>query len=122
VRFPALTVNWRQLLPPFIDIFGMSLKYMNFLSLTCLSMSTIVSAIHNAYKTVPMPESQFNTLEQKIDDLISLCADLNRENVVLKADASGWHQERQQLVQRNELARTKVEAMISRLKVMEQGA
>ncbi len=67
-----------------------------------------------------MPETQFKALEQKIDDLINLCADLNRENVELKADVSGWHHERQQLVQRNELARTKVEAMISRLKAMEQ--
>jgi len=68
-----------------------------------------------------MPETQFKALEHKIDDLINLCADLNRENVALKADVSSWHQERQQLVQRNELARTKVEAMISRLKAMEQG-
>ncbi len=74
------------------------------------------------HKNKPMPDSQFNTLEQKIDDLISLCADLNRENVELKADASSWNQERTQLVQRNELARTKVEAMISRLKAMEQDA
>jgi cell division protein ZapB len=68
-----------------------------------------------------MPESQFKALEQKIDDLINLCTDLNRENVELKADVSGWQQERQQLVQRNETAMTKVEAMISRLKAMEQG-
>ena len=69
-----------------------------------------------------MPDSQFKALEQKIDDLISLCAQLNRENVALKADASNWEQERAQLQQRNELARTKVEAMISRLKAMEQDA
>ena len=77
-------------------------------------------AIHNAYKVEPMPESQLKALEQKIDDLINLCSDLNRENVDLKADVSGWQQERQQLVQRNEVAKTKVEAMISRLKAMEQ--
>ena len=85
-------------------------------------MHSIVRATTNVHKSKPMPDSQFNTLEQKIDDLISLCADLNRENVELKADASSWNQERTQLVQRNELARTKVEAMISRLKAMEQDA
>lgn len=85
-------------------------------------MHSIVRATTNVHKNKPMPDSQFNTLEQKIDDLISLCADLNRENVELKADASSWNQERTQLVQRNELARTKVEAMISRLKAMEQDA
>ena len=60
------------------------------------------------------------SLKQKIDDLINLCADLNRENVSLKADASSWTQERKQLLDKNELAKTKVEAIISRLKAMEQ--
>ena len=69
-----------------------------------------------------MPESQFKALEKKIDDLISLCAELNRENVSLKADAHAWAAERQQLVDRNELARTKVEAIISRLRTMERGS
>ena len=67
-----------------------------------------------------MPNSQLKALEQKIDDLISLCSDLNRENVSLKADSNSWHQERQLLLDKNELAKTKVEAIISRLKAMEQ--
>lgn len=58
-------------------------------------------------------------LEKKIDELISLCRELNRENQSLKADNSGWHQERQDLIEKNELARTKVEAMIQRLRAME---
>ena len=67
-----------------------------------------------------MPDSQLKTLEQKIDDLIRLCTDLNSENVALKSDASSWLQERQQLMDKNELAKTKVEAIISRLRAMEQ--
>ena len=67
-----------------------------------------------------MPHSQLKALEQKIDDLISLCADLNRENVSLKADSNSWRRERQLLLDKNELAKTKVEAIISRLKAMEQ--
>ncbi len=67
-----------------------------------------------------MPDSQLKALEQKIDDLIRLCTDLNSENVALKSDASGWLQERQQLMDKNELAKTKVEAIISRLRAMEQ--
>ena len=67
-----------------------------------------------------MPNSQLKALEQKIDELISLCADLNRENVALKADSNSWRQERQLLLDNNELAKTKVEAIISRLKAMEQ--
>jgi cell division protein ZapB len=67
-----------------------------------------------------MPETQLKVLEQKIDDLIKLCADLNRENVSLKADAREWAAEREALLARHEQARDKVESMLSRLKGMEQ--
>ena len=65
-----------------------------------------------------MAENQLKVLEQKIDELIKLCNDLNRENQVLKADSAGWHQERQNLIDKNELARTKVESMIDRLRTI----
>ena len=66
-----------------------------------------------------MAENPLKALEQKIDELITLCNDLNRENQMLKSDSAGWHQERQDLVDKNELARSKVEAMIDRLRTME---
>ena len=68
-----------------------------------------------------MPDTQLKVLEQKIDDLIKLCSELNRENVSLKADAREWASERETLLARNEQARDRVEAMLSRLKGMEQG-
>ncbi len=67
-----------------------------------------------------MAENQLKVLEQKIDELIALCNDLNRENQALKADSANWQLERKALLDRNEVARTKVEAMISRLRTMEQ--
>ena len=67
-----------------------------------------------------MAENQLKVLEQKIDELISLCNDLNRENQTLKADHASWQRERQDLMDKNEVARNKVEAMISRLRTMEQ--
>ncbi len=66
-----------------------------------------------------MAENQLKVLEQKIDQLIGLCNDLNRENQLLKAESSGWQQERQDLIDKNEMARSKVEAMIDRLRTME---
>lgn len=69
-----------------------------------------------------MAESQLKALEQKIDDLISLCSELNQENVSLKARADNWNAEKQALVSRSELAKTKVEAVLNRLKTMEQKA
>ena len=68
-----------------------------------------------------MADTQLKALEQKIDDLINLCSELNQENVSLKADADSWRSERESLVARNELARSKVEAILSRLRGMEQG-
>lgn len=67
-----------------------------------------------------MAENQLKVLEQKIDELIALCNELNRENQVLKADNANWQRERQALMDKNEVARNKVEAMISRLRTMEQ--
>ncbi len=67
-----------------------------------------------------MTDSQFRALEQKIDDLIKLCSDLNRENVSLKAEARDWAAERETLMARNEVARGKVEEILGRLKSVEQ--
>lgn len=66
-----------------------------------------------------MADPHLQVLEQKIDELIALCQQLNRENQSLKADSAGWHRERQDLIEKNELARTRVEAMINRLRTME---
>ena len=66
-----------------------------------------------------MADPHLQVLEQKIDELIALCQQLNRENQSLKADSAGWQRERQDLMEKNELARTRVEAMINRLRTME---
>jgi cell division protein ZapB len=67
-----------------------------------------------------METQQFKLLERKIGDLISLCEQLDRENRTLKNAANSWQLEREQLIQKTEIARSKVEAMIIRLKAMEQ--
>ncbi|MCB1701430.1 MAG: TIGR02449 family protein [Pseudomonadales bacterium] len=66
-----------------------------------------------------MAENQLQVLEQKIDELIALCDQLNRENQSLKAESRNWMLERQELMDKNDLARTRVEAMINRLRTME---
>ena len=67
-----------------------------------------------------MDEPQLKALASKIDDLIELCSTLEQENRHLKADASQWQREREQLIEKTDLARNKVEAMISRLRALEQ--
>jgi cell division protein ZapB len=66
-----------------------------------------------------MADNQLQILEQKIDELIALCQQLNRENQALKADSTSWQRERQDLMDKNALARNRVEAMINRLRTTE---
>ena len=58
-------------------------------------------------------------LEKKLDQLILICTRLDRENKELKERESNWLHERTRLVEKNELARSRVEAMIGRLKNLE---
>lgn len=66
-----------------------------------------------------MADTPLQALESKIDELIALCRDLNRENQRLQGENDDWQRERQELINKNELARSKVEAMIARLRSME---
>lgn len=93
---------------------------MEFFALTKRQPVTIVGALFEPTKYSHMADSQLKSLEKKIDELIDLCAELNRENQALKSQHADWHHERQSLVQKNELARTKVEGMIERLRSLEQ--
>ena len=63
-----------------------------------------------------------NKLELKLDQLISLCERLDRENKNLREKESDWARERTRLIEKNELARARVEAMIVRLKSLESQA
>ena len=67
-----------------------------------------------------MAKTQLQALEQKVDELIELCDQLDQENRSLKSQAHGWREERDQLVAKNMVAREKVEAMIQRLRALEQ--
>ena len=67
-----------------------------------------------------MEDKQFKALSHKIDELIQLAASLDKENRSLKSQANGWQHEREQLVENTDMARNRVEAMITRLKSLEQ--
>ncbi|MCB1668110.1 MAG: TIGR02449 family protein [Porticoccaceae bacterium] len=63
-----------------------------------------------------MNDSDLNNLEQKIDRMINLCARLQQENQSLRERESSLLKERSKLLEKNEMARNRVETMISRLK------
>lgn len=67
-----------------------------------------------------MDQSPLKSFERKVADLIHLCDQLNSENRALKLAQHEWLREREHLVQKTEMARAKVEAMIARLKTLEQ--
>lgn len=67
-----------------------------------------------------MSRQVIKALETKLDELIQLCDQLDRENRILKKDADNWKVEREQLMEKNATARSKVEAMIQRLRALEQ--
>ncbi|MAW29085.1 MAG: TIGR02449 family protein [Gammaproteobacteria bacterium] len=60
------------------------------------------------------------SLEAKVDALIEALDELERRNSMLEADREDWLVERNRLLEKNELAKNKVEAMILRLKALEQ--
>ena len=63
-----------------------------------------------------MSDLLLKKIESKIDRLIAQCAALEKENAQLKVNESSWQQERTRLIEKNEMARSRVEAMISHLK------
>lgn len=67
-----------------------------------------------------MADEQLKLLTARVDDLIGLCSQLNAENRKLKTEAGQWQKEREQLVEKTDIARKKVETMIKRLKTLEQ--
>jgi cell division protein ZapB len=67
-----------------------------------------------------MEVQQLKFLEQRVDDLIRLCARMDQEIRTLKAAERVLRDERSQLLRKNEDARAKVEAMIMRLRSLEQ--
>ena len=62
-----------------------------------------------------------NRLESRVNNLIQAYEDLKKENSLLKAQQDSYTAERASLIDKNEQARKRVEAMIIRLKSMEVG-
>ncbi len=58
-------------------------------------------------------------LEAKVEELIRACASLKQENSSLRTRQDNLVAERASLIEKAELARSRVEAMIARLKSME---
>ncbi|QEQ98094.1 TIGR02449 family protein [Neptunomonas concharum] len=67
-----------------------------------------------------MTDHYFIALEQKIDQLLARCEQLERENQQLRSLELQARQEKSRLLQVNDQTRSQVEKMIQRLKTLEQ--
>lgn len=63
-----------------------------------------------------MSEEPIYSLEQKIDHLIALSERLKQENISLRERETVLVRDRNRLLEKNDLARARVESMIARLK------
>lgn len=69
-----------------------------------------------------MEELDIKLLERRVDELIRALENLKDENASLKQSHASLLSERAKLIKKTELARIRVEAMITRLKALEENA
>jgi cell division protein ZapB len=67
-----------------------------------------------------MEDVDLQALTTKLDLLIQRIEQLKAQNRQLLTSEKAWREERSHLIEKNEMARHKVESMISRLKALEQ--
>jgi cell division protein ZapB len=73
----------------------------------------------NSDDPVGQTESELKKLELRVEQLIRTCAYLQEENHSLRTRQDNLVAERASLIEKTELARSRVEAMITRLKALE---
>ena len=67
-----------------------------------------------------MQENDLQALMGRFELLIERVEQLKRQNALLVAQERSWREERAHLIEKNEIAKRKVESMILRLKALEQ--
>lgn len=73
----------------------------------------------NSNNSAPDSDMELRRLGESIDELVNTITHLKNENRTLKAQQEALLQERAKLMEKNETARNRVEAMIVRLKALE---
>lgn len=69
-----------------------------------------------------MSDTDITNLENRIDELITICDQLKSENTVLRERQDLMVDERERLIEKADMARTRVEGILTRLRSMEQQA
>ena len=66
-----------------------------------------------------MEKDDLQQLEKQIDDLLKGSRRTREENMLLKSQQSAWVTERAKLVESTELARSRIDKMVERLKELD---
>jgi cell division protein ZapB len=66
-------------------------------------------------------DAELRRIERRVDELVATIGQMKEENRALRQRQDTLMSERANLLQKNEQVRARVEAMIGRLKAMEQG-
>ncbi len=90
-------------------------------TLTCLSRRNYSFTMTEATSSSAV-DLELKRLEKRIDELLATMHQLKEENRALRARQETLASEKTSLLHRNEQVRTRVEAMIGRLKSMEHSA
>lgn len=69
-----------------------------------------------------MQDSDLSQLQMKIEKLLAVHESLRSQNRAMREAEAQWQAERAQLVQQNEIARRKVNEMITRLQTLERNS
>ena len=76
----------------------------------------------NQYSVTLVADNLIQALEKKVNDLIELSRELNRENRALKLRAAELQRERRELLERQRQASEHVETSLARLRSLDGGA
>ena len=76
----------------------------------------------NRYSVTLVADNLILALEKKVNDLIELSRELNRENRALKLRAAELQRERRELLERQRQASQHVETSLARLRSLDGGA
>jgi len=69
-----------------------------------------------------MSDTDITKLENRIDELITICDQLKNENTVLRERQHLLVEERERLIEKANMARSRVESILTRLRSMESQA
>ncbi len=80
---------------------------------------TIVRYYFRTVRHHLMEKEAIQQLEVQVDDLLKASRRIRDENMLLKSQKSAWLSERAQLVEKTDTARSRIEAMVGRLKELD---